>query len=140
MPNIAIRRTEQMLGELTFDDVIGSDEQLKFATISCQPANVSTTEIQGTLLNGRNYSHLLYTHKEYKVTISANELTPEKIEFLLLFWLSPFKYISINNGGTWQKYIQVRTEGGAFPIEYIDDCKYLPEINFNFITANPVRS
>ena len=124
---IALRISASKLSPLTFDNTVSDDYQYLFETISCLPAIVNTSEVQGVLNNGRNYSNLLYSHKEHEVIISSNELTDEAIEFIKSFWTAKFKYIS-RYENAWTDYVGVLTTGGVFPIEYIEGNIQLPEI------------
>jgi len=137
--SIAIRIADSILDDLSFDNALTNDEQRLFETISCFPAQVKTIESSGTLNNGKNYSHLLYSHKEYIVTISSNELDTDATGFLISFWLSNYKYISIYENSQWSDYILVKSDGGLFPIEYIENYRNLPEITFKFETVNPLE-
>lgn len=107
---------------------------------------IPNTQVEtGRNLNGKKYSHKLYTYKSGRVVISPNELNsdytseiPSGLEFLIAFWNAPFKYITffedfmpdIGN------YIQIDTNGGAFPVEYIDGIKYLPEVTIEYEFTN----
>jgi hypothetical protein len=138
MSNIALRLSESKLTNLSFDENVAIGEQYLFDTVSCLPKLIVTTEIQGTLNNGRKYSNLLFSNYEQEIIISSNELTDSVINFLINFWVSPFKYISRKGSLNWSSYTQVNTIGGAFPIEYIDGLIQLPEITIKFSETNPV--
>ena len=136
---IALRKSDVQLIDLEFNDSLTKEYQIEFETINCTPRNIRTEEVKGTLLNGKQFSHLLYSHNLYSITISANELDEDAIEFLHSFWQARFKYISFRVNSNWEEYIEVITDGGVLPIEYIDGIADLPEISLNFETVNPLE-
>jgi hypothetical protein len=127
--------------DTTFDSGLPDTEQRTFRTVSCMRPFLTTTQEQGIMLNGRKFSHILYAHKEIEVTISSDEVNSEEVlEFFEAFWKARYKYISLKyETDSWDgsKYIEVMTEGGRFPVEYIDGIADLPEITFKLFTVNP---
>ena len=90
----------------------------------------------GRLLNGRGYSHTLYSYKTLTVTLSSDDLFAAAIEFLKNYVKAPFKYISfisMNNGLiVYSDFVEVILNDADFGMEYIDGLKDFPEITFNF--------
>lgn len=126
---IALRIANTKLSDLSFNMSLLSSEQILFNTLSCLPSVINTTEVIGTLNNGRQYSHLLYAISEHQITISSNELSEEAIAFLNAYWTSKYKYLSRFENNQWSDYIEVITDGGRFPIEYNEGNIKLPEIS-----------
>jgi hypothetical protein len=127
--------------DAAFDAGLSQTEQRTFRTVSCMRPFITTAQEQGIMLNGRRFSHILYVHKEIEVTISSNEInSDEVVEFFESFWKARYKYISLKyETDSWDgcKYIEVMTEGGRFPVEYINGIADLPEITFKLSTVNP---
>jgi hypothetical protein len=135
MKRIALRYTEENLSSMTFDSV--ATNQKTYETIRMTAPIPVVVRENGILLNGRQYSHHLYSHNEIEITISTDELSTSDIDFLINFYKSNYQYISINNI-TFGNYIKVITEAGKFPLEYLNDIKYLPEIKFKLNYENPI--
>jgi hypothetical protein len=133
---LALRYTTEKLDDLTFDEE--AEYQELFETIKCTEPVVNTTTASGVLLNGRKFNHLLYKHKDFEVIISADELDADKLEFLQGLWGAMFIYASLYKNANWGDYVQIMTDGGKFPLTYIDELEYLPEVPFNFSYAEPV--
>lgn len=139
MNEVAIRYSDVKLTNLTFDEF--AQNQMKFKTVKCTDLIVNTTEETGTLLNGRKYNHLLYKHNEIEIIISADEIDRTILRtFLQVFWAAKFKYLSLYDivAAEWSNYIQVATEGGRFPLSYIDDVRELREVQFMFTSMEPI--
>ncbi len=136
MKEIALRYSDTKLTDLTF--VENASNQTTFETVKCTDPVVSTTAETGVLLNGRKFSHLLYTHRDLEIIISSDEIDSSVFEFLQSFWVARFKYISLFKASTWGSYVQIMTETGKFPLTYIEDIKDLPEVSFNLSYANPI--
>ena len=136
MKEIALRYSDTKLTDLTF--VENASNQKTFETVKCTDPVVSTTAEIGVLLNGRKFSHLLYTHRDLEIIISSDEIDSTVFEFLQSFWVARFKYISLFKASTWGSYVQIMTESGKFPLTYIEDIKDLPEVSFNLSYANPI--
>lgn len=144
MSTIILRYSNTPLGSLTFSGT--ATEQHEFdPAINLPPLPVQELA-QGKLLNGRRYSHILYTHLLFDFTISADELTdigdldtpevmPASKAFLRDFLLAKYKYISYPAGSN---YIEVIKEGNAIEVTYIEEYIYLPEFRLQLITASPV--
>ncbi len=126
MEQIALAYSDTIFTGLEFDEDLAT--QKLFETIKLTEPTITTTRVQGTLLNGRVYDHKLYTRKFIEVTISSNEINTSILSFLQTFWDSNFKYIALFNDDP-MYYVQVYTDGGDFPVEYVEDIKYLPEIS-----------
>lgn len=125
---VALRYTTAKLSNLAFDNTVPATNQVLFKTLSYLPPLVDTTEVQGILNNGRQYSNLLYAHRQHSIIISADEIESTVLTFLENFWLSNFKYISRYINGSWTSYIEVKTDGGVIPIEFLDSIDQFPEI------------
>lgn len=136
MKEIALKYSDTKLTDLTF--IENASNQNTFETVKCTEPIVSTTEETGVLLNGRKFNHLLYTHKDFEVIISSDEIDSDVFEFLQSFWVARFKYITLFKGSTWGNYVQIMTESGKFPLTYIEEIKDLPEVSFNLSYANPI--
>lgn len=90
----------------------------------------------GRLLNGRGYSHKLYSYKTLTVTLSSDELYTASIEFLKNYVKAPFKYISfisLSNGSVvYSNFVEVILNDADFGMEYTDGLKDFPELTLNF--------
>lgn len=136
MKEIALRYSDTKLESLAFDEI--ADNQELFETVKCSDITINTTEESGILLNGRKYNHLLYKHNEIEIIISADEIDRDVLAFLQEFWSARFKYISLYKDSIWGSYVQVMTESGKFPLNYIDEIRELREVSFNLSYAEPV--
>ena len=125
--------------ELVYSSSIDATLQQSFETIKYMPANSNVVVEQGTLNNGRQFQHVLYSNKEHEITLSTNEISATVLTFLKAFWKSQYKYLSAfqyaNNA--WSDYVQVNTEGGLLPITYIDDIIHFPELTMKLIEVYP---
>lgn len=131
MGHIALRFSSSALSSLEYNS--GADNQTVFNPVWVSNPIPSTNGVKGRLLNGRGYSHIFYSFNKIDIVISADEIDSVAFEFLKQFWASQYKYISIeNNDGTNSNYIEVFTEHGDMPIEYIDELIDLPEIKLSF--------
>jgi hypothetical protein len=136
MLEITFRYSSTQVTPLTYN--AQATQQLSFATVKCPDAILNTKEESGRMLNGRGYSNLLYSYRDIgDIIISADEVDSSVLAFFEAFWTAAFKYISIYGSG-WGDYIEVLTEGGAFPLAYIDDIKDLKEITLKLHYTNPV--
>lgn len=133
MKEVALRYSNTRLSELVFDE--NATNQNLFECVKVTDWVVNKSEEGGVLLNGRRYSHQLYSHKEIEVTISANEIDEEVLGYLQNYWGALYKYIAIYNNGNWSNYTEVATESGKLPITYVDDIRDLREVSLNLITA-----
>ena len=139
-----LRYSDTPLTSLTFSGT--ATEQYEFdPAINLPPVPVQEL-VQGKLLSGRRYSHILYTHLLFDFTISADELSeigdidtpiemPASKAFIRDFILAKYKYISYPAGSN---YIEVIKEGNGIEVTYIEDYIYLPEFRLQLITASPV--
>lgn len=140
MEVIALRLSDIKLPSGTgYDNTIAANLQQNFETIKYFPPSSNVTYEQGVLNNGRQFQHLLYSHLEHEITVSTNELNAVSLAFLREFWKAQYKYISIYETANfgWSSYRAVRTEGGLFPISYIEDIIHLPELTLKLIEINP---
>ncbi len=131
MSYIALMFSATELFELTYNPALTDSEQRLYDTITPKATLVNRTVDEGVLLSGRRYSHLIHKHFEWDITISADELNTSDVEFIENFLDSPFKYISTHNGTSWSNYIQVISNSGRTPIDYIEGLEDLPEITLN---------
>ena len=137
MKEIALRHSISKLSNLTFEE--NASDQLTFETVKCNDPILNITEESGILLNGRKFNHILYSHRDIEVIISADEIYHSEIlDFLQNFWIGRFKYIAIQKDSIWGNYVQVMTETGRFPISYIDEIRDLPEVALNLSYVNPL--
>lgn len=139
MGRIALRYGNTALSGLEYNST--AENQIVFNPVWVSNPIPTTNGVKGRLLNGRGYSHIYYSFNKIDVIISADEIDSAVFQFLKMFWVSPFKYISIVSdsepdvvGGvsTYSNYIEVFTEHGDMPIEYIDELIDLPEIKLSF--------
>lgn len=107
--------------------------QKKFHGVKVTDPMPNTTIDNGRALNGAGYAHILNSFEEMTVIISANEIDTFALDLLKKIWVAPFKYISIDGGN----YKEILLAGGAFPLTYIEEVKYLPEITFNISFVEP---
>ncbi len=133
---IAIRKSTSKLSVLTFDSGIEDSEQKIYNNIAPRKTYINRSVEEGILLNGRQYQHTLYRHREWDLIISANEIDQSDINFLDDFNNSLFKYISLYNGSDWSDYIEVLTTDGRLSIEYIEGLEDLPEVSLNLREVN----
>ena len=112
-----------------------AEHQMKFETVKCPRPQLSTNTETGSLLSGKSYNHTLYKKRKNEVIISSNELTEAVITFLEEIWTAMYVYVSYYNGAAWSDYVEITLPGGDFPISYIEDLEYLPEITLSFTNA-----
>lgn len=130
---IAFRHTTAPL--VTDEDRTFSDaavNQMKFETVKCPKPRLTKLSDTGSLLNGKSFTHTLYKKRKNEVVISSNELTDAAITFLETIWTAMYVYVSYNNGATWSNYVEITLGDGDFPISYIDELEYLPEVTLSF--------
>jgi hypothetical protein len=77
MKRIALRFTTDKLTSLTFDS--DATNQKTYETIRMTAPIPVVVRENGILLNGRQYSHHLYSHNEIEITISTDELSTNQI-------------------------------------------------------------
>lgn len=131
MSSIALMFSNEVLNSLEYNAT--AENQETFVPVWVSNPLPTTEGVKGRLLNGRGYSHIFYSFNKIDIVVSADEIDTSVLEFLKQFWAAPFKYISIGNkNGTNSNYIEVFTEHGDMPIEYIDDLIDLPEIKLSF--------
>lgn len=128
MKQIALRYTDNALSSLEFD--AEAEQQELFETVKITDPISTTTRVQGTLLNGRVYDHKLYSRKFIEITISADEIDGSILGSLQSFWKAEVRYIAYKSTPTWGNYIQVYTDSGDFPINYLEDLLFLREVTF----------
>lgn len=128
MNNIAFKYNNAKLSNLTFD--INATQQKIFNNINLSKPFINHTVESGISLNGKKYSHLLYKHKEYDITISADTLDNNGVDFIEDWRSSDYKYISIEIDGIFTDYFEVIIEGGRLPLTFIDNLENLPELTF----------
>lgn len=116
---VIFRYSTTALSSLTYD--AGATEQTIF---NCKFIN-KRQHLEydaGRLLNGRGYSHKLYSFYYWDIVIGADELlTQTNRDFINNFNAAEFKYIipiQSTIGGT---YLEVGIDGGVNPIEPLDD-------------------
>ena len=137
MNNIVLRYSSEVLSNLEYDGT--AENQKSFIPVWVSNPLPSTEGVKGRLLNGRGYSHIFYSFNKIDIVISADEIDQVALDFLKQFWVAPFKYISIENSdNTNTNYIEVFTEHGDMPIEYIDELIDLPEIKLSFEYAGVI--
>ncbi len=137
MLRIALRYSDVPLTSLVFDFEAG--EQYLFKCLKLTKA-VPNVEVEaGKCLNGRQFAHKKWAHKEFELIISADELADSgALSFIEAFWLANYKYISfLLTDTTGEDYREVITDGGAMPLSYVDDIIDLPEIALKFSYAQP---
>ncbi|MFA5432101.1 MAG: hypothetical protein WC319_04415 [Candidatus Paceibacterota bacterium] len=135
MDRIALYYADSPLSSLEFDDEAESQEL--FETVKITDPIITTTRVQGTLLNGRVYDHKLYSREFVEVTISADEIDGSILSFLQSFWAAEVRYIAYKST-IWGDYIQVYTDSGDFPINYIEDLLILREVTFKLYYVDVV--
>jgi hypothetical protein len=95
----------------------------------------------GPTKRGYKGEHILTLHKEQEVALSSNTLNPTKIAFLKAFWSAPYKYMSLvktsYTSPVWNDYEEVYEDGEEFPISYLEDDLYLPEVKMKLVKVNP---
>jgi hypothetical protein len=134
---IVLRHSTTILSSLTYAS--GATNQKILDTVKLT-ANIPKIEIDaGILLSKRRYSHSLGTYNTYDVVISADELkTVANLDFVKAWFSAPYKYIALPSGVTYTNYIEVISESGDLPIQYIEDIIYLPEIELKLIGVQGV--
>jgi hypothetical protein len=90
----------------------------------------------GRTLSGIDYKHNKSNRSEWELVISANELTDStKLAFLKNFhFASAWKFSLVSN---WATETVVTIEDGQQGIDYIENCKYLPEISIKLVQKVP---
>lgn len=135
--NVAFRKPSTRLAVGTaYDSEIADTEQRSYEPIHARmPLNAEmTTKVQ---LNFYRRNHTKAKWRTYNFTLSSNVLTDADVAFLEDWWTAPWKFVSIKEAA-WSTYIEVVHKGGEFPLEYIDETIYLPEISFELIAARPI--
>lgn len=149
MAQIALLYHDSELTDLDYSDTPADGEQELFTTIKNRRSLPSTTVVDGITNAGRQYSHVKYSHRSYDVVISSNEIVDSVLalkaratvpsdtilDFLEDFWNATYKYVC-NPANAGSHYERVITEGGDFPIEYVDDLIYFPEVTFKLKKAS----
>ena len=135
---VALRISDEKLSALTYNGSLPTAQQRLFNPISLLRPKIESIEEKGRLNNGRNYSHLLHIQRQHEIVISSDELDDERFTFLESFWIAPYKYLSTNNGTSWSNYVEVFTESGEFPVEFIEGIEYLPEVKLLLKEKYPV--
>lgn len=128
MSRLILRYADNNLNVLDYDEE--AEDQLEFQCLKLFPKEIINNVNAGNLLNGRQFSHNLFNVSEINLTISTNELSDENLEFLKNFWTSNYKYYSLINGVTISNYKKCITNGGRFPVTYIDENINFPELSF----------
>lgn len=131
---IAIRKSSTALSPLTFDSE--ATGQKIYNNLAPRKTYINRVVEEGILLNGRQYQHTLYRHREWDLVISADEIDQTDIDFLNDFNNSLFRYISIYNGSSWSDYIEVISDGDRLQVEYIEGLEDLPEVTLNLREVN----
>lgn len=131
MEYFAIMFSATELVSLTFDNMLTDSEQRIYFGLSVLRPNRNRVTDDGVLLNGRQYSHLLYEHKEWDLLISSNEIDNDDVDFIDNFLSAKFKYIAFYNGSSWEDYIEVLANSGRTPVEYLEGVEFLPEVTLN---------
>ena len=132
MIQIALRYSTSKLSNLAYDS--GATNQALFYPAEWTKPLIETFEDKGKLLNGNNYSHLLYKHYNYNLIISTDEIQSSDITFLENFWQAQFKYIAVKESTTFGNYVRVNTEGGPIPFTFIENIEFLPEFTLKLQT------
>lgn len=105
------------------DAVYGTGSKLELGTLKYTD-NIISSVNGGSLLNGRQFEHILNNYTIYNIVITADELMDStKLGFIKSFWKSNNKYLVVSS-----KYIFVVSGGGELPKEFIEENKYLPEV------------
>ena len=92
-----------------------------------------------TTLTGRIVPRVLHRRETVELTISPIVLDTLQygsttiLEFLKDFWDADYKYLFLYNGYYVDNFIPVMTESEKFPVSYIEDISFLPEVNFRFV-------
>jgi hypothetical protein len=130
---IALAISDTDLHGTAFNDAQAN--QYKFECIDYKRPAPSVERDSGRLLNGRGYSHVIFTTKIHSPVISANEITATTAAFLEDYWNSNFKFISIYSGGAWGNYIEVLTDPGDFPWAFVEELEELLEVQLKMTEA-----
>ena len=135
MKIIALRYSDTKLSSLSFDE--NATNQYLFETVKCTDKVPNTTVEKGSTLTGRQYSHIKWINQTIDVIISTDEIDDTSFGFLKLFWRSNFIYVSLSEGAVFGDYSQVITDGGKFPLTYIDNIRFFKEVEFSLTYSNP---
>jgi len=135
MARLALHYTTSPLTLLTFN--ASASNQSTYECLKLYDELISTTREDGILLNGRKFSHKLYSHKILNAVITADEIDDTEFTFLRNYWNALYQYIAIYSGAAWSDYKQIAPASGVMPVKYIDDIKYLREIEFEFNYLTP---
>lgn len=128
---IVLRYSDTPITSLDYDS--GATNQAEFECTFISPPIKSVVQDSGRLLNGRGYSHKLYATTEYDVDISANDLNNQTdIDYIQNWWISPYKYAIFYKTGqlSTYDYVEVMTDGGRCPFEFMENIVMLPEVKF----------
>ena len=139
MANIALLIASEPLAsdELTFDE--NATEQMLFECVENSDPLVNKTTDSGINLNGRKYEHILYSHNEQDIVISADEISTDdgSYDFICDFWVSNLIYIANCVNGTWSDYARIQTPSGKIPISYLEGVKLFKEFSFTAFYLEP---
>lgn len=105
----------------------------KFESVKCPKPLLSLDADKGVQLNRRRFTHILGKIRENTVIISANEIDDSIIEFFELFYGANYKYVAYCNNGEWSNFKEIDLNDTQFPLSYIDDSEYLPELTISFV-------
>ena len=97
--------------------------------------NENTKHISGRDLREVEYRHLLSKRNIYELIISADELIDStKFAFIVAFHKADTWKFSEDN---WTSEKEVVIDDGDLPVEFIENCKYLPQITYKFTQKYP---
>lgn len=120
-----------------------ADDYEEFDTVENFPAEKAKEVVEVETLRGKRFKHLKWHRKTYRFIISTNELDLDhgedddtKLDFCRDFWEADYKYIYYHDGSTGGNYVEVDTEDDEFPISYMEDIYFMPEIAFNLFSVN----
>ncbi len=133
MARIAFLYNTTAITDITFDEY--AEHQELFETIKSPPPVIVGDSNKGRLLNGYGYEHLLFSHYELDVVISANELNDEKLLFFDSYKIAAYKYIARYVSGIWSNYIPIMYSDS---LAFVDDIEILPELTIHIEYEEPV--
>lgn len=131
MSRLSLRYTSTLLTSLSYDEE--ATNQKEFQCLKLFPKRIITNQVNGSLLNGRQYGHIKFISKDIDFIIDSTELDNTAITFLKNFWTSNHKYYSLKSGGTFGNYQKCIGPGGEFPVNYYEDLIDFPEVSIKLI-------
>jgi len=118
----------------TLNAAVGVSQYKLFTTVENFRPVINSNVQAGGFLNGELYEHVRYSRKIYSGVITSNELDSTAITFLENFWQAKYRYFLRDTAGvfTGSDYIEILTNGGDFPLAYLDGIEQLPELSYSF--------